>query len=142
MHERLGKLFSDFAEALLDGDFDKAATWCDVPVTIVRSRDHEVLWNQADAAADLRDLWAAYAAAGTCGLRHHILDLRGYVPGLLMADIEWRMLDRNGNEIARTLSTYTLRERDGRYRVAHIVSHNEQLRRPMGSGAIRQDAAT
>jgi len=129
---RVENLFDAFVDALLDKDFDRAVQWCDQPCTIVRPTGPSVCDAPAQAAQDLETFWTSYNELGICGLRRQFLDMRSYAEGVLLADVEWRLVDQNGLTAKTLHSTYGLRDTGDALKVMLILGHDEIFQRPMG----------
>jgi len=132
MHEEIRDICLEFVDALIEGDYDRAANWAFPPLSVVAAMDQRILEDHTAIASDLEAMWAPYANCGTLLMRPNILATRSFSPGLVQADIEWHQVDTQGKPARQIFSTYTMRRIDGRLKVVQVVSHNEMLHRPIG----------
>lgn len=131
MDRQLSSLLDGFIDSLLDGDHPPAVARYDLPITFIRPNETLVFEDRESFLRTLENLWSHYRRAGTVGLRRKLLHRRDYGPDLVVADIQWTFVDRNGEDIRTIFSTYVLRRTDDGYRVLTHISHNEILQRPL-----------
>ncbi|MEO0913142.1 MAG: hypothetical protein AAFY59_09145 [Pseudomonadota bacterium] len=130
MQDAFVRRLHQFANAMVDGEFAAAASWCDTPLTIVRPNGPVVFETHEAVAADLALSWNPYAEAGIEAVSPHILEFRCYTHGVSIADVEWRFFDHGGQIRNTIFSTYSVRQAEEDLRVSVIIAHNEMRERP------------
>lgn len=120
----------EFANAMQDGDFLSATSWCELPLTILRPNGAVIFNSKEDIAKDLAQSWTPYARSGIAAISPHILEFRNYAQGVFLGDVEWRFFDHSGQVQNTIFSTYSLLSVEGELRVAVIIAHNEMHQRP------------
>jgi hypothetical protein len=124
----LAEFFSSFAGAVsasdvdrISGTFAKAFGVSDpAAVRFVSGREH--------IHALISQTVERYGQLGFNRIRIAHLNPNLYDSNHAVADLEWILLDAQGNEIARFDHTYILHRHGGLWRIVFVIVHNEEER--------------
>ncbi|QIK40946.1 hypothetical protein [Pontivivens nitratireducens] len=78
-----------------------------------------------------RNVYDSYAKLGLAKVSLTIQNIRGFDPGIVLAEVTWRYATAEDEELILHDCTYGLRRRAGGYKIALHISHNEIVRRPV-----------
>ncbi len=127
--------FQFFSNRFRDGDIQKVSDLYDEPAVIIRPDRTEILSSREDLTREARDVRQLYIDHDLKCILPDIRDIQCHDPGgLIMADIEWHLINTDGRRLVALQTTYGLRRRDGKLRVAVHIAHSE--------GFVRETLAT
>ena len=125
------QVLETFRAAFEAGEHDGWACLYDTPVVLMRPHQTVIVDGPDEMLKIGRNVHDSYAKLGLASVELTIREVRGFDPGIVMADVTWRYGTADGSELIRHDCTYGLRRRAQGYRIGLHITHNEAARRPM-----------
>jgi hypothetical protein len=122
--------FLDAYRAALESfDAERVADFYRLPLPVTRPDRVRLVEARAELVGELAKIldfyrWAGMTTVELARLRHD-----GFDPGLDIASLTWRPLDRSGEAIAAIDVTFAIRRTLDGAKIAAVIAHNEERRR-------------
>ncbi|WP_316012931.1 DUF4440 domain-containing protein [Roseobacter sp. HKCCA0434] len=124
------EVLETFRAAFEAGEHETWASLYDTQVVLMRP--HQTLVHEGpEMLAIGRNIRDSYAKLGLERVELDIREIRGFDPGIVMADVTWRYVNGENVELIAHDCTYGMRRRAGGYRIGLHITHNEAARRPV-----------
>lgn len=125
------KVLETFRAAFEAGRHDEWSVLYDTTVVLMRPHQTVMVDGPGEMLAIGRNVHESYAKLGLAIVELEIREVRGFDPGIVMADVTWRYATADGTELIKHDCTYGLRRRADGYRIGLHITHNEAVRRPV-----------
>jgi ketosteroid isomerase-like protein len=113
-----------YARALAAGDAATVASMWETPALVVADQTVRAVAAGSEVEAFFRGAIGQYTERGITGTRADIVWLDQATDRIVVAQVRWPHLDKDGKEIGEEVSTYTLRRSDsGDLRIRAVVMH-------------------
>ncbi|SOH93424.1 SnoaL-like domain-containing protein [Monaibacterium marinum] len=125
------EVLETFRAAFQDARHDEWSKLYDTNVVLMRPHQTVMVDGPAEMLEIGRNVHESYTKLGLANVAVEIHEVRGFDPGIVMADVTWRYATATDEELIQHDCTYGLRRRANGYRICLHITHNEAVRRPM-----------
>jgi hypothetical protein len=113
-----------YARALVAGDAATVGSMWEIPALVVADQSVRAIGAAAEVEAFFGGAAAQYIARGITGTRADIVWFDQATDRVVIAQVRWPHLDKDGKELGEEVSTYTLRRGDsGDFKIRAVVMH-------------------
>jgi hypothetical protein len=113
-----------YAHALIAGDAATLARMWETPALVIADQRVHAVASPTDVATFFSAAMGQYTSRGIVGTRADIVWFDQATDRIVVAQVRWPYLDKEGKELGEEISTYTLRQGDsGGYKIRAVVLH-------------------
>jgi hypothetical protein len=113
-----------YALALIAGDATTLAQMWETPALVIADQAARPVASAADVETFFSAAMGQYTARGIVGTRADIVWFDQATDRIVVAQVRWPYLDKDGKELGEEITTYTLRRADsGDFKIRAVVIH-------------------
>ena len=113
-----------YAHALVAGDAATLAQMWETPALVIADQAVRPVASATDVETFFSAAMGQYTARGIFGTRADIVWFDQATERIVVAQVRWPYLDKDGKELGEEISTYTLRRADsGDFKIRAVVIH-------------------